>query len=37
MHDVHERSVSAVPLILKNFKNQGVEIVQLREVKEYSL
>lgn len=36
MHDVHARSVAAVPLILEKFKERGVEVVPLQDVEEYA-
>lgn len=36
MHDVHARSVDAVPKILENFKAKGVEVLPLQEVEEFS-
>ena len=36
MHDVHARSVDAVPKILAKFKANNVEVVSLQEVEEYS-
>lgn len=36
MHDVHKRSVDAVPKILQKFKDQGIEVVTLQEVEEYA-
>ena len=36
MHDVHARSVAAVPMILQKFKEKNVEVVPLHEVKEYA-
>lgn len=36
MHDVHARSVDAVPKILQKFIEKGVEVVPLQEVDEYS-
>ncbi|MBC7428453.1 MAG: polysaccharide deacetylase family protein [Bacteriovorax sp.] len=36
MHDVHARSVDAVPKILQKFKDQGVEVVSLQDIEEYA-
>lgn len=36
MHDVHERSVNAVPMILEKLKDKGVQITPLQEVEEYA-
>lgn len=36
MHDVHARSVAAVPLILQKFKEKGVEVVSLQDVEEFA-
>ncbi|MBY0413884.1 MAG: polysaccharide deacetylase family protein [Bdellovibrionales bacterium] len=36
MHDVHARSVSAVPKLLQKFKDSNVEVVPLQEVEEFS-
>lgn len=36
MHDIHSRSVQAVETLLKSFKAQGIEVIPLNEVEEYS-
>ena len=36
MHDVHERTINAVPLLLKQFKEKGIEVVSLQDVEEYA-
>ena len=36
MHDVYDRTVNAVSLLLKQYKEKGVEVVSLQDVKEYS-
>lgn len=36
MHDIHARSVDAVEILLKAFKEKGIEVVPLNEVVEYS-
>jgi peptidoglycan/xylan/chitin deacetylase (PgdA/CDA1 family) len=36
MHDVHLRSVNAVPKILEKFRENKIEVVSLQDVKEFS-
>ena len=36
MHDVHTRSVDAVPKLLQKFVESGVEVVPLQDVEEYA-
>lgn len=36
MHDIHSRSVDTVEVLLKTFKDKGIEVVPLNEVSEYS-
>lgn len=36
MHDVHTRTIDAVPKILEKFKASNVEVVSLQDVEEYS-
>jgi peptidoglycan/xylan/chitin deacetylase (PgdA/CDA1 family) len=36
MHDVHQRSVDAVPKLLQKFIDRGVQVVPLQEVEEFS-
>ena len=36
MHDVHERSVNAVPDLLKKFAEKGVTVVPMQEVEEFA-
>lgn len=36
MHDVHLKSVNAVPMILEKLKQNNVEIVPLQEIEEYA-
>ena len=36
MHDIHSRSVDTVEVLLKVFKDKGIEVVPLNEVSEYS-
>ncbi len=36
MHDIHKKSVDAVETLLKTFKSNGIEVVPLNEVEEYS-
>ena len=36
MHDIHERSIKASELFIRDAKKNGIEIVPLSEVKEYS-
>lgn len=36
MHDIHSRSVDTVEVLLKMFKEKGIEVVPLNEVSEYS-
>lgn len=36
MHDVHARSVDAVPKILEKFKQNRVEVISLQDVEEFS-
>jgi peptidoglycan/xylan/chitin deacetylase (PgdA/CDA1 family) len=36
MHDVHSRTVKSIEILLKKLRENNVEIVQLRDVKEYS-
>lgn len=36
LHDIHARSVAALPIMLERFKDKGVEVIPLQEVKEYA-
>ena len=36
MHDIHSRSVDTVEVLLKTFRDKGIEVVPLNEVTEYS-
>ncbi len=36
MHDIHSRSVDTVEVLLRMFKDKGIEVVPLNEVSEYS-
>lgn len=36
LHDIHERSVEATKIFLKDAKKNGIKIIPLNEVKEYS-
>lgn len=36
MHDIHSRSVDTVEVLLKMFRDKGIEVVPLNEVSEYS-
>lgn len=36
MHDVHARSVASIPLLLKKFADEGVQVVPLQEVEEFA-
>ncbi len=36
IHDIHARSVAAIPIMLESFKQRGVEVVPLQEVQEYA-
>lgn len=36
IHDIHARSVAAIPIMLEAFKQRGVEVVPLQEIDEYA-
>jgi peptidoglycan/xylan/chitin deacetylase (PgdA/CDA1 family) len=36
MHDIHSRSVDTVEVLLKTFKEKGIEVVPMNEVTEYA-
>ena len=36
MHDIHSRTVDLMDTLLKKFKEQGIQVVPLNEVEEYS-
>ena len=36
MHDIHAKTVQSIPLLLAQLREHDIEIIQLREVKEYT-